>query len=197
MPVLFKPNQVELSTANLCQRFRVPQFFDPTRGQFMSQCMQTAVAAPVAQAIPTVDPIKFRVQPATGDASRDPVYKLRTMLDRLNDMRSFQEDWDSYGSQRPSDQAIEAARDLVWNVISRQYATAGSKSLPYSVVPLSGAGVQIEWHGANDSIEVEVCADGRFGYLFTKNEASPNRHREEHDDVSQAEILRLVTAAIA
>ena len=193
-----RPNQVELSTANFGEDTTVPQFFDPARGQFISQSMQAVFIAPAMTATPTADPSWFQVQrPIIAHASTDPVYKLRTMLDRLEDTKNFREDWDSYGSQPPSNHAIEAARDLVWNVISRRYPTARNKSLPYSIVPLSGSGVQIEWHGVTDSIEVEVGRDGRFGYLLTKNEASPNRHREERDNVSEAEILRLVTAAIA
>ena len=196
MLLWFKRNQVELSTSNFFQGIGVPEFFDPARGRFISQSMQ-AVMEPSIQAVPTVDSIKFRVQPGIAGPSGDPVYQLRVMLDRLGEMKSFEGNWDSYGSEPPSDKAVSVARDLVWNVVALRYAASGSKALPYSIVPLSGAGVQIEWHGSTDSIEVQIGSDGRFGYLLTKDEASPARYREEHDDVSEAEILRLVTSAIS
>jgi hypothetical protein len=198
MPTLlwFKPSQVELSTSNFFEGIGVPEFFDPARGRFLSQC-HLAIMEPATQGRPTVDPINFRLQRPTEDPTGDPVYHLRMMLDRLKGMKNFEDNWDSYGSQAPSDRAVTVAGNLVWNVIARCFAASGNKAIPYSIVPLSGAGLQMEWRGNTDSVEVEVGPNGVFGYLLTRNEASPERYREEHDDVSEGEILRLVASAIS
>ena len=189
-------NQIELSTSNFFQGIAVVEFFDPARGRFLTQSLLSVMEAPT-EARPTVNPIEFRMQGPSEESFGDPVYHLRVMLDRLNGMKNFGENWDSYGSQPPSDHAIKGACNLVWNVIARCYAVSGEKAIPYSIVPLPGSGVQIEWRGRTDSIEVEIGHDSKFNYLLTRNEARPERYREEHDDVSEGEILRLVASTIS
>jgi hypothetical protein len=192
----FMPSQVERSTSNFLQGIGVPEFFDPATGRFTSQS-QLAIMEPATQCRPTADPVNFRSQQPTEDLTEDPVYNLRVMLDRLNGIQKFEDNWDSYGAQSPSDRAVTASNNLVWNVIARCFATSSKRAIPYSVLPLSGAGVQMEWRGITDSIEVEVSSDGKFGYLLTRNEASPARYREERDDVSEGEILRLVASTMS
>jgi hypothetical protein len=195
MPILpwFNRSQVELFTANIMGQIGVPQFFDPSTGRFGTQS-QLATALPETREKQTVDPSDFPLQRPTEDPS---VYQLRLMLDQLRSMKSFGHDWDSYGSEPPSDLAVAAAQNLVWNIVACSYGVSGTKAIPYSIVPLSGGGVQLEWHGSTDSIEVEVGPSGEFGYLLTRNEARPDRYREEHDGVSEGEILRLVGSAIS
>jgi hypothetical protein len=67
--------------------------------------------------------------------------------------------------------------------------------VPYSVVPLSGGGVQVEWRGDAATIEVEISSEGVFGYLLVRG-SEPLRDVEERDNVPQSHILELVRSVI-
>lgn len=100
-------------------------------------------------------------------------------------------DWDSYGSAPPTRVAVDAARGLVETVYQNSLFSARIPSLPYSLAPLSGGGIQLEWRGESNTIEVEVGPEGTFGYLLVKG-TEPSFVYEEEDGVSESRILELV-----
>lgn len=112
----------------------------------------------------------------------------------LNDLQRIADlpaDWDSYGSAPPTTVAVGTARRLINTVYRDSLLSARAPSLPFSVAPLSGGGIQLEWRGETDAIEVEIGPEGAFGYLLLKGtERSPDS--EEKDDVSESRILELV-----
>jgi hypothetical protein len=67
--------------------------------------------------------------------------------------------------------------------------------VPYSVVPLSGGGVQVEWRGRDAVIEVEISPEGAFGYLLATG-TEPSRQFEERDNVAESQIVELVRSVI-
>jgi hypothetical protein len=164
------------------------QFFNPFTGSPFGEPAELGTVTPEVGEVQTVN-----VAPAQDPAA----CQLRSMLDQLKCLKDIKVDWDSYGSEPPSHQAVNVAEALIWNAVGQCYGISGSKSVPYSILPLSGGGVQIEWHGNSDSIEVEIGARGEMSYLLTKNEASPARYREEHDNVPDGEILRLVASVLS
>jgi hypothetical protein len=100
-------------------------------------------------------------------------------------------DWDSYGGAPPSSEAVKTARRLIGTVYREALLSARNPALPYSVAPLSGGGVQLEWRAENMAIEVQVGPDGAFGYLLVKG-AEPSCAYEEGDGVPESRILELV-----
>jgi hypothetical protein len=118
--------------------------------------------------------------------------RTRGFLDRLSEIASLERNWDSYGSEPPTPQSISAARDLIERVV----AVAAEAGSPFSIAPLSGGGVQIEWRRGVDVIEVEIDGDrGRSG-LIIQGEGQ-RRAAQEFDDVSDEELLALISSVVA
>ena len=117
-----------------------------------------------------------------------PVVSPLNELQRIADLPA---DWDSYGSAPPTTVAVGTARRLINTVYRDSLLSARNPSLPFSVAPLSGGGIQLEWRGETNTIEVEVGPEGAFGYLLIKG-AEPSSVYEEEDGVSESRILELV-----
>jgi len=76
--------------------------------------------------------VQQKISPAPKAPPREP--------DLLDALSALQKDWDSFGSEPPTSEAILAARKLIAEA-SRDCM------LPHFVGPISGGGVQIEWRG--------------------------------------------------
>lgn len=169
-------------------------FFDPASGKSWTGCyMAQPFEAPVSTLVPL---IRLNEAAREEDVQADPRWRLRGVLERLNAMERLGPNWDSYESQPPSADARSKARDLIWDVVGQFFGTVDLHAIPFTVVPLSGGGVQVEWRGANNSIEVEVGPCDRFGYLLAKGHG-PNREFEERDNVSEHDVVRQVAAALS
>jgi hypothetical protein len=124
----------------------------------------------------------------TGENMPSHASSISRELERIAGLRP---DWDSYGSAPPSSESINVARRLVGTVYGEALLSAKNPSLPYSIAPLSGGGVQLEWRGENKTVEVQVGPSGAFGYLLIKG-VEPTCESEEEDDVPESRILELV-----
>lgn len=116
--------------------------------------------------------------------------RLLGVLYNLERIAAVPEDWDTFGSGRTSAIAVNAARDLVWKTVVNLAAYKGADGTPDDVAPLSGGGVQVEWRGNAGTIEVEVSADGSFGYLLRHHDGPS----EEADNVPGDRILHFVSS---
>ncbi len=141
-----------------------------------------------------VDLSLFAEEPSPGRAQLLVVHGAGTgkWLRRLDELASLERDWDSYGSEAPSKTALLGARSVIADVAS---IVPEDRGLPFFIGPLSGGGVQIEWKGESDSIEVEVAADGALSCLITRG-SGPERALEEHDDVRHAELIELICSVV-
>ncbi|SRR6266481_2376821 len=119
--------------------------------------------------------------------------RLLEVLYNLERIAALPEDWDTFGSGRTSAIAANAARDLIWKAVVNLAACNGTEGTPSDVAPMSGGGVQLEWHGNAGSIEVEVSADGHFGYLL-RREQDGRRETQEDDNVPEERILDLISS---
>ena len=104
---------------------------------------------------------------------------------RLKEISEFSKNWDSYGSPAPTPESLAALRVLVNKLVAR---VSRRSAAPFSIVPLSGGGAQMEWRRDDDAIEVESDARGMLSYLLVRNESSSTRHSEERDNVPENEI---------
>jgi hypothetical protein len=172
------------------------EFFDPASGGSSSR--SHLCEAPAASKYTAVVPRPWDIRPVPASAEldvNDPANRLNAILDRLTRLETFGRDWDSYGSQPPAGSAITKAQQLIWEVVSQDFAHSGVRAVPYTAVPLSGGGVQIEWQGPSGSVEIEIGPHCEFGYLMTRQ--GPHEETEERDNVPEDEILRLIAAVIA
>lgn len=117
---------------------------------------------------------------------------LQSALQQLEAISTLRKDWDSYGSEPPTRDAIFAARNLIASAYRR------FSSVPYFVAPVSGGGVQIEWRGPHREIEVELQSDGkRFNYLLIEGKGTANRKAEEKHDISPSQILNVIHSVVS
>jgi hypothetical protein len=74
-------------------------------------------------------------------------------------------DWDGYGSPSPSSLAAEAAFRVVTALED------GRVPRPH-VCPVSGGGIQIEWHVGGRDLEFEIHEDGEVTFLAVSGDES-------------------------
>lgn len=161
-------------------------FFDVATGKWKSPMEMLGVGV-----LSTSNPPHERVPVPSGG----PPSPLAGTLNRLREIEELGANWDSYGSEAPDRVAVEKARSLIREVNVESVNSARGAAVPYSVVPLSGGGVQVEWRGDAATIEVEIGSEGVLGYLLARG-SEPSREFEEADNVSQARILQLVRDVI-
>jgi len=166
---------------------------DPQQGADCTSCMpQTALYDENGTQLQTP---ALELETSTGLprswAVKQTVAPIWSTLCDLERVARVGADWDSYGSAPPSGEAIEAARRLIRTVYGEALLSARNPSLPQSVAPLSGGGVQLEWRGENKAIEIQVSPDAAFGYLLVKG-VEPSCAYEEADGVPESRIIELV-----
>ncbi|HEU0074979.1 MAG TPA: hypothetical protein VFS30_13335 [Dehalococcoidia bacterium] len=83
-------------------------------------------------------------------------------LDALDEFVELEPDWDSYGASPISEIAIEKARGIL-NWIAA-YALLADGPEPVAV-PLADGGVQLEWIGDAEVLEIEVSPEGNFRFF--------------------------------
>jgi len=181
------------------ERFMLPQSF-PSQERFIPSESPTGDAPPsspssTAVYTPSMPEIAIYInegkQPLTprseAETARQAFAKTMEDLERIAALGA---DWDSYGSAPPTTVAVGTARRLINTVYRDSLLSARNPSLPFSVAPLSGGGIQLEWRGETNTVEVEIGPEGAFGYLLIKG-AEPCVYEEE-DSVSESRILELV-----
>ena len=78
-------------------------------------------------------------------------------VERLDEFRSLEPGWDSYGANSITEKAIEAAEQIIRR----------NPLLLLHVCPLCTGGIQLEWHKRWRDIELEIEPTGQsFKYLI-------------------------------
>jgi hypothetical protein len=124
-----------------------------------------------------------------------PSFLIDAAFKRLEEIEALGDDWDSYGGEATKHMAVAIAHRLIWQVYMWSLSARHTPSTPYSVLPLSDGGVQVEWRGPSAAIEVEISSEGAFGYLLARG-SGPSREFEERDSVPECRILELVQSVI-
>lgn len=110
---------------------------------------------------------------------------------RLSELAQLGHDWDSYGGLPPTERALATGRVLAAEVGDRFEAVAGERTEPYNIAPLADGGIQVEWRGGRDALEVWISPDGALGYLLVEDHAGDARYSEA-DAVAWGELLKLI-----
>jgi hypothetical protein len=114
---------------------------------------------------------------------------------KLLEISQSESDWDSYGAQPTSLNAVRKAEELFTQIAKEFYAAKGEQIRPYDVAPLTNGGVQLEWRGLHSALEVEVHADAGFRYLLVQGQGE-HQQFQESEGASAEEIARLVLGVI-
>lgn len=120
------------------------------------------------------------------DASMDSA--MQPALQRVTRLADLQPDWDSYGADPPSAQAVAGAHDVLMAVNEQFAATRGESVLPFAIAPLNDGGLQLEWRGPLAEIEVDIDPTGHLGYLFV-DKSGAERAFVEQDEAACPDVL--------
>lgn len=102
---------------------------------------------------------------------------------RISGFADLAPDWDSYGAERPSPEAIRAAQHYLDDLVDLFAWRFGEKVLPFWTSPLPSGGVQLEWRATAPELEleVEVHADGRLAFLLQRGHGAVAEYQEGED----------------
>lgn len=114
---------------------------------------------------------------------------------RLAELLTFEPDWDSYGGDPPTADAVDAARNLLQTVRERFSAAPADAIRPFAIAPTADGGVLVEWRSLGRTIAILIGAEGSLGYLLTEGEGAVRRY-EEADNVSWEVVLDLIHRAL-
>ncbi len=115
-----------------------------------------------------------------------------TALRKIDELKNLPEDWDSYGANTISADAIAKAKSVVTSVMKAFGGFIGNVVQLTDVIPIADGGVQLEWVGPHAELEVEISPSGVIGLLYISI-SEDRRYYEESKDNS----LNDVYAAIA
>ncbi len=107
---------------------------------------------------------------------------LKEVYDSLNEIATLSPNWDSYGSNPVSNDAIRAAKTLLSNVNVDQLPK------PH-VSPVPGGGVGLHWRLRNRDLEIEFRPDGGAEYLGTD---LANAERNDEGEIPTFKVAQRV-----
>lgn len=114
---------------------------------------------------------------------------LHEEVNRLMYLARLPVGWDSYDADAISHDALKEASIVIAKVAIQ------SGVHPYAISPLSGGGVQIEWHGTCSEIEVEVSPNKMLSYLLVEDPNGESRYIEKNEP-SPDEVIRAVSNVV-
>lgn len=108
---------------------------------------------------------------------------------RLEDLAGLPANWDGYGSPPIAPTALDGAEHVLH--------IAAAKHLPEPYLgPVTGGGVQIEWHVGNRRLEMETLPDGSVELITVEgDEYSDEMRFASYRTQELSDLLRWVTVA--
>jgi hypothetical protein len=114
-----------------------------------------------------------------------------TALRKLEELKNLPEDWDAYGANPISPNAIAKAKSIITSVILAFGDIIGNVVQLTDVIPIADGGVQLEWIGPHAELEIEILPDGTIGLLYISG-SEDNRIYEESENNSLSDIYAKV-----
>lgn len=110
--------------------------------------------------------------------------RLQPLIDQLNELLALRKGWNSYAAPEIS---IDACRRALHLLIETQW----DGPLP-TTAPTTSGGVQLEWGGEDEGVELEFTPDNKLGVLIDAD----GRQREIWvDDIHHPEVFEALTWA--
>jgi len=108
-------------------------------------------------------------------------------VQRLLSLKNLERDWDSYGSQPPSEAAIAMGLTLLKGLVD-----VGLENLTTPRInPVSGGGVLLEWEAGSRELELELLSGGVVRYLKIEHGEPIQEDTVTHPMFSQMQDLLL------
>ncbi len=120
---------------------------------------------------------------------------LEPSYERLRELLTLESDWDGNGAHRPTRLAVLSAAELiaaVWDTVRSVHA---AKSQPYEIMPIADGGLQVEWRGTSERVDLNVGPDGSTSFLHVAGHGDGRTYREG-DDLPFVEAIRLVKQVV-
>src|SRR5258708_29558327 len=101
-----------------------------------------------------------------------------TAIKKLDELKNLPEDWDSYGADSISPNAIAKAKSVIALVMKAFGGIIGTVVQLTDVIPIADGGVQLEWVGPHAELEIEISPNGDIGLLYI----SVSKDRREYEE---------------
>jgi hypothetical protein len=123
------------------------------------------------------------------------VEELQPALERLEAFKTLAEDWDSYGAAPISAVAIDRARELSAEVISKHALSIRPEGYSFDVVPTPDGGVQLEWDVDEQHLEIAIGPRGTLAYLNVIT-TDGTRQSKSGEDVPRDLVMQIAEAML-
>lgn len=120
---------------------------------------------------------------------------LITAMRKLDELKNLPEDWDSYGADPISPNAIAKAKSIIISVVKSFSNAIGDVVQLTDVIPIADGGVQLEWVGPHAELEIEISPNGTIGLLYISGSGDRRKYEESEDNSLNdvyAKIARLI-----
>jgi hypothetical protein len=118
-----------------------------------------------------------------------------TALRKLDELKNLPEDWDSYGADPISPNAIAKAKSIITSVMIAFGGIIGNVVQLTDVIPIADGGVQLEWIGPHAELEIEISPNGNIGLLYI-SVSEDRRNYEESKENSLNDIYTVIAKLI-
>jgi hypothetical protein len=108
-------------------------------------------------------------------------------LRKLDELKNLPEDWDSYGADPISPNAIEKAKSIITSVMIAFGSIIGNVVQLTDIIPIADGGVQLEWTGPHAELEIEISPNSNIGLLYISG-SEDRRNYEESEDNSLNDV---------
>lgn len=150
----------------------------------------------LAHKIITIEPT--RTTPTTLKLTVSPLQPKSTIepsFERLEELSRLETDWDGYGGQSPTGKAVASAARLMAAAWDRCTGSDPGQCQPYEIMPITDGGLQLEWRGESQRLNLNVGPDGAISFLHITGRGDARIYREG-DDLPFGEALRLVMQVV-
>jgi|SRR5579862_6889954 len=120
---------------------------------------------------------------------------IHEALSELEELRHLEVDWDSYGGNPPTAQALIAGEVLLKSVQLALGRYAGSRLAPEYIAPRADGGIHIEWGHRPLKVSIQVTASAGFAYLVVSWKNGIRDPREK-SDVSLDEVIQEIARVV-
>lgn len=120
---------------------------------------------------------------------------LITAIRKLDELQNLPQDWDSYGADPISQNAIETAKSIIISVMKSFSNAIGDVVQLTDVIPIADGGVQLEWVGPHAELEVEISPNSNISLLYISG-SGDRRNYEESEDNSINAVYAMIARLI-
>ena len=116
---------------------------------------------------------------------------LRTATRKLDELQNLSEDWDSYGANPISQNAIMQAKEIIISIVRLFGFIIGDVVRLMDVIPVANGGVQLEWVGPHAELEIEVSPNSNISLLYIWG-PEDMRNYQELKDISLSTVYKMI-----